>query len=141
NDVADFQRLLDTHRGDIAAVMLEPAAPAEGIQGPVEDVDRGFLREVAELTRRAGALLIYDEIITGFRYPSGSVQKATGIVPDLACFGKALAAGMPLSALVGRRDLFQRGMARIHYGPTFKGEVYSFAAAKAALQIYREQDV
>jgi glutamate-1-semialdehyde 2,1-aminomutase len=66
---------------------------------------------------------------------------ATGVVPDLACFGKALAAGMPLSALVGRRELFEHGMARINYGPTFKGEVYSFAAALAALRIYREQDV
>jgi glutamate-1-semialdehyde aminotransferase len=141
NNLDDFCRLLAAHQGDLAAVMLEPAAPAEGIQGPVADVDRAFLREVAERTRRAGALLIYDEIITGFRYPGGSVQKATGVVPDLACFGKALAAGMPLAALVGRRELFERGMARIHYGPTFKGEVYSLAAAKAALQVYREQDV
>jgi glutamate-1-semialdehyde 2,1-aminomutase len=141
NQLDDFQRLLKQHAGDLAAVMLEPAAPAEGIQGPVEDVDRTFLREVAALTRQHGALLVFDEIITGFRYPGGSVQKATGVIPDLACFGKALAAGMPLSALVGRRDLFERGMARIQYGPTFKGEVYSFAAALAALQIYREQDV
>jgi glutamate-1-semialdehyde aminotransferase/predicted aldo/keto reductase-like oxidoreductase len=141
NRLEDFAGLLDRHRGDVAAVMLEPAAPAEGIQGPVEDVDRAFLREVAALTRREGALLIFDEIITGFRYPGGSVQQATGVVPDLACFGKALAAGMPLSALVGRREWFQRGMARIHYGPTFKGEVYSFAAALAALRIYREQDI
>jgi glutamate-1-semialdehyde aminotransferase/predicted aldo/keto reductase-like oxidoreductase len=141
NNLHDFRRLLKQHQGDLAAVMLEPAAPAEGIQGPVEDVDRTFLSEVADLTRQHGALLIFDEIITGFRYPGGSVQKATGVIPDLACFGKALAAGMPLSALVGRRDIFERGMARIQYGPTFKGEVYSFAAARAALQVYREQDV
>ena len=141
NNLDDFQRLLKKHHGDIAAVMLEPAAPAEGIQGPVEDVDRAFLRAVADLTRREGALLVFDEIITGFRYPGGSVQKATGVIPDLACFGKALAAGMPLSALVGRREVMERSMARIHYGPTFKGEVYSLAAAKAALRIYREQDV
>jgi glutamate-1-semialdehyde aminotransferase/predicted aldo/keto reductase-like oxidoreductase len=141
NKLDDFRRLLKQHQGDLAAVMLEPAAPAEGIQGPVEDADRTFLREVAALTRQHGALLIFDEIITGFRYPGGSVQKATGVVPDLACFGKALAAGMPLSALVGRRDLFERGMARIQYGPTFKGEVYSLAAARAALQVYCDQDV
>src|SRR5207248_1844688 len=59
NNVADVQRLLEAHKGEVAAVMLEPAAPAEGIQGPVADVDRTFLREVAELTRRHGALLIF----------------------------------------------------------------------------------
>ena len=49
------------------------------------------------MAREAGALLVYDEIMTGFRYPGGSAQKATGVVPDVACFGKGLAAGMPLS--------------------------------------------
>jgi len=125
----------------LAAVMLEPSGPAEGIQGPVQDADRDFLAALAEMTRKAGALLIFDEILTGYRYPSGSVQKATGIVPDLACFGKALANGMPLSALVGRADIFQRAAERIHYGPTFKGELYSFAAARAAIWIYRNEPV
>src|SRR5262249_54470295 len=87
------------------------------------------------------ALLIFDEIITGFRYPGGSVQKATGVVPDLACFGKGLSAGMPLSALVGRRRIMKAFMHRVYYGPTFQSEVYSLAAAKEALTIYGEVDV
>ena len=121
--------------------MLEPSGPIQTIDltGPVLDADPDFLREVAEVTRHEGALLIFDEIITGFRYPGGSVQKATGVVPDIACFGKALSAGMPLSALVGRREVFSLG--GIAYNPTFKGEVYSLAAAKEALTIYKEQDV
>jgi len=85
--------------------------------------------------------LIYDEIITGYRYPSGSVQRATGVIPDLTCLGKALSAGMPLSALVGRAHIFQRSLHNTHYGPTFRGEIYSFAAAKAAMQIYRDEPV
>ncbi|MEJ2587537.1 MAG: aminotransferase class III-fold pyridoxal phosphate-dependent enzyme [Deltaproteobacteria bacterium] len=141
NDLDDFRRVFRAHRDDLAAVMLEPSGPAEGIQGPVQDADRDFLAALAEMTRKAGALLIFDEILTGYRYPSGSVQKATGIVPDLACFGKALANGMPLSALVGRADIFQRAAERIHYGPTFKGELYSFAAARAAIWIYRNEPV
>jgi len=141
NDLADFTRVLHAHRGKVAAVMLEPAGPVEGLNGPLRDADPDFLREVATLTRRAGALLIFDEIITGFRYPQGSVQRATGVVPDLACFGKALSAGMPLSALVGRADVFRAAMGRIYYGPTFKSEVYSLAAAREALQFYREHDV
>ncbi|MBC8177196.1 MAG: aminotransferase class III-fold pyridoxal phosphate-dependent enzyme [Desulfobacteraceae bacterium] len=141
NDLDDFVRLFREHRDDLAAVMLEPSGPAESVQGPVQDADRDFLSAIAEMVREAGALLIFDEILTGYRYPSGSVQKATGIIPDLACFGKALACGMPLSALVGRSHIFQRAAENIHYGPTFKGEMYSFAAAKAAIQIYRDEPV
>jgi glutamate-1-semialdehyde 2,1-aminomutase len=86
-------------------------------------------------------VLIFDEIMTGFRYAQGSVQKATGVIPDLACFGKALTSGMPLSALVGRREVMQNTLSRIFYHPTFKGEVYSFAGAVAALELYQTQDV
>ncbi|MCF8143844.1 MAG: aminotransferase class III-fold pyridoxal phosphate-dependent enzyme [Deltaproteobacteria bacterium] len=141
NDEDHLQGLMETHKGQIAAVMLEPAGPVEGLNGPLRDADQNFLRALASRTRTEGAILIFDEIITGFRYPGGSVQKATGVIPDLACFGKGLSAGMPLSALVGRRDIFQSTMPNIFYGPTFKGEVYSFAAANEALTIYRELDV
>jgi glutamate-1-semialdehyde 2,1-aminomutase len=140
NDLDAFTGLLDAHRSEVAAVMLEPSGPAER-PGGFAAVDPGFLSAVAAMTRDAGALLIFDEIMTGFRYPTGSVQRATGVVPDGACLGKALAAGMPLSAFVGRADVLQRTMGRIHYGPTYKGEVYSLAAARAALAIYRREPV
>ncbi len=140
NDLADFTRLFELHRDDLAAVMLEPAGPAEA--GRLrEDADANFLAAIATMTRDAGALLIYDEIMTGFRYPGGSAQHATGVVPDLTCLGKALAAGMPLSALVGRARILTRAMANTHYGPTYRGEVYSLAAARAALEIYRHESV
>ena len=142
NDRADFLRLYDEHRRDLAAVMIEPAGPFTGTESGIGgDADRGFLEEIAEAARGAKALLIFDEIITGYRYRQGSVQKATGVVPDLTCLGKALASGMPLSALVGRSRIFHEGFARTHYCPTFKGEVYSFAAAKAAIEIYRSEPV
>lgn len=141
NDKEDFFRLFNRFKGDLAAVMLEPSGPGESIQGPEQDADKDFLAAIAQAARSVGALLVFDEIITGYRYPSGSVQKATGIVPDLACLGKAIASGMPLAALVGRTHIFERCMARTHYGPTFKGEIYSFAAAKAAIQIYRSEPV
>jgi glutamate-1-semialdehyde 2,1-aminomutase len=141
NTLSDFMRLYQQYRDDLAAVMLEPSGPGESIQGPVQDADREFLAALAQATQDAGALLIYDEIMTGYRYPSGSVQRATGVIPDLTCLGKALSAGMPLSALVGRAHIFQRSMHNTHYGPTFRGEIYSFAAAKAAIQIYRSEPV
>jgi glutamate-1-semialdehyde aminotransferase len=134
------ERLFDEHSDQVAAVMLEPAAQVESVDGPVRDADPHFLNALAELCRANGALLIFDEIFTGFRHPGGSVQKAAGVVPDLACFGKALSGGMPLSVLVGRRDVM-RSVDRIFYHPTFKGEAYSFAAAAAALKIYQESDV
>ncbi len=142
-DIEEFERLLHGHRDQVAAVMLEPAGPADRADpaGMFRDADPVFLRALAEAARRAGAVLIFDEIVTGFRHPGGGVQKATGVVPDLACFGKALSNGMPLSALVGRRDLMQRWMGRTYYGTTFQSEVYSFAAAREALMIYRESDV
>ena len=141
NDLADFRRLFEEHRADLAGVMLEPAGPVEGVQGPSHDADAAFLAAVRDLTREAGALLIYDEIMTGFRYPGGSVQAATGVVPDLACLGKALGGGLSLSALVGRTRIMERAMGSTAYGPTFKGEVYPFAAACAALEIYRREPV
>jgi glutamate-1-semialdehyde 2,1-aminomutase len=82
-----------------------------------------------------------DEILTGFRYSGGSVQKAVGLQPDLTCLGKALSAGMPLAALVGRRDIFESAMHRIAYDATFKGEPHSFSAALRALSIYDETDI
>lgn len=142
NDRADFDRLYAQHRGDLAAVFIEPAGPWEGDDvGWGGDADAAFLAHLAERTRAAGALLVFDEIVTGYRYPGGSVQAATGVTPDMTCLGKALASGMPLSALVGRGDVFREGLPRTAYGPTFKGEVYSFAAARAALDVYRHEPV
>ncbi len=141
NDRDDFFRLFKRFKRDLAAVMLEPSGPGESIQGPEQDVDVNFLGAIAEAARSVGALLVYDEIITGYRYPGGSVQKATGVTPDLTCLGKAIGSGMPLAALVGRAHIFERCMERTHYGPTFKGELYSFAAAKAAIGIYRSEPV
>lgn len=141
NNEDDFFRLYNLYKSDLAAVMLEPSGPGESIQGPEQDASPKFLSTIAEAARNAAALLIFDEIFTGYRYPKGSVQKAIGVIPDLTCLGKAIASGMPLSALVGRSEIFQRGMANVCYGPTYKGEIYSFAAAKAAINIYRDEPV
>ena len=93
------------------------------------------------MTHEVGGLVTYDEIMSGFRYPGGSVQAATGVVPDLACFGKAMGGGLSLSALVGRRHVLERAMGTTAYGPTFKGEVYPFAAARVAMNIFRTEPV
>lgn len=141
NDLDGFCRLVAEHKGTIAAVMLEPGGQVEGVDGPVRDVDRSFLRHVAEICRNEGAILIFDEIMTGFRTAQGSVQKATGVTPDLAVFGKGLGAGFPLSVLVGSTAVLGSALDRLFYHPTFKSDAVSMAAASAALQIYRTTDV
>jgi glutamate-1-semialdehyde aminotransferase len=140
NRVASFDACVEAHRGEIAAVILEPAAQAVSLDAPPGEADPAFLRHVADVCRAQGAVLIFDEIVTGFRYPHGTVQQASGVRPDLTCLGKALSGGMPLSALVGRREVMQAAQ-HVAYMPTFRGEVYSLAAAAAALTIYRRQDV
>jgi glutamate-1-semialdehyde aminotransferase/predicted aldo/keto reductase-like oxidoreductase len=141
NDLDGFHQLLKKHRGQVAGVVVEPAAQVEGVEGPVRDANIEFLTEVATTCRRNGIVLIFDEIMTGFRHASGSVQHATGVVPDLTCLGKALTSGWPLSALLGRKELMEQTVGRIYYHPTFKGEAYSFAAALASLGLHARQDV
>jgi len=141
-DLDGFFRIYEQHKGELAAVMIEPAGPLvsdeAGLGGEADPV---FLRAVADAARAAGALLIFDEIITGFRYRHGSVQQATGVFPDLTCVGKALASGMPLSALIGPYRVFLPHFHKAHFNATFKGEIYSLAAARAALRIYRDEPV
>ena len=140
-NIEQLKTLFQKYPDQIAGIVLEPAAQVEGINGPIQPANANFLKAVAELCQSKGALLIFDEIFTGFRYLDGSVQQAVNVQPDLTCLGKALGAGMPLSALVGKRDIFQNAIGKIAYDATFKGEPHSFAAALAALSIYQQEPV
>lgn len=142
NDTAGFLQLFERHRSDLAGVMLEPSGPWGGNEvGQEPDVEQAFLETLRKATRSVGALLIFDEIITGYRYLQGSVQKARGVIPDLTCLGKALASGMPLSALLGRGDVMEVAFGKTHYGPTFQAEAWSLAAAKATIEVFRREPV
>jgi len=131
NEIETLEAIFEKNRGEVAAVIFE--------QGGEEPRD-GFLQKVAALARSQGALLIWDEIVTGFRYALGGAQQYYGVTPDLACFGKGLANGMPLSALVGRRDLMKE-FDRVFFSMTFGGESVSLAAALATLGEVRSRDV
>jgi glutamate-1-semialdehyde aminotransferase len=139
--IDQFRALLAEHRDDLAAVIIEPSPWAGDGLGFEPDTDPVFLREVADSTREAGGLFILDEIVTGYRYPEHSVQAAKGVIPDLTCLGKALASGMPLSAVVGRADILKQALPKTFFASTFHGEAYTFAAAKAAVEIYRSEPV
>jgi glutamate-1-semialdehyde 2,1-aminomutase len=99
NDIASLEKVFQTFPQDIAAVMLEPMNLVEP--------QPGFLQAVKELAHKHGALLIFDETVTGFRYAIGGAQQAFGVTPDLATFGKGLANGYPISAIAGRADVMR----------------------------------
>ena len=101
---------------------------------------REFLPFLRELTRRHGALLVFDEIVTGFRLALGGAQEYFGVKPDMAVVGKGMANGMPLSAYVGRADLVESAPG-LGISSTFGGEALSLAAARAVLGFYREKGV
>jgi len=126
NHLDQFQALFEKHTGQIAAVITEPVQ----LEPPKND----FLNRLKDLAHRHGTLLIFDEVVTGFRFRLGGAQEYFGVVPDMACFGKGLSNGMPLSAVVGRRDIFERVKDHVFISTTFGGEMLSLAAAHANIK-------
>jgi len=132
NDLPSLERLFDQYPGEIAAVILEPMN--------VEEPGPGFLEGVKEVAHKNGAVLVFDEIITGFRYALGGAQELFGVVPDLAAVGKSMANGYPISAVVGRKELMKE-MEEIFFSFTFGGETLSIAAAIATIQKLMKESV
>ena len=131
NRVEILERLLDLHRRRVAAVILEPVLCNSGCLMPRP----GYLEALRELTRRHGALLIFDEVITGFRMGTGGAQKHYGIIPDLATFGKAVGGGVPLSVVAGRREIMEQMFTSgVVFGGTFNGNPLSLSGANACLE-------
>jgi glutamate-1-semialdehyde 2,1-aminomutase len=140
NDLVSAQALFDQYPGRIAALILEPARTEE-------PKDR-YLYALQQLCHANGALLILDEMITGFRWHNGGAQKTYGIVPDLSAFGKALANGFSVSALAGRREFMRLGgldhddRPRVFLLSTTHGaETHALAAAIATMQVYQNAGV
>jgi glutamate-1-semialdehyde aminotransferase len=132
NDIDTLKRIFAEHSGQVAGIVIEPI----GVVAP----ENGFLQEIRELCKREGSLLIFDEIITGFRLARGGAQEYFGVVPDLACFGKAMANGYPLSAIVGPGEIM-KVFEEIFFSFTFGGEALSLAAARATMKEIAEKEV
>jgi glutamate-1-semialdehyde 2,1-aminomutase len=139
NDLASVQVLFDQFPRQVACVLLEPARLEE--PAPV------FLSQLMELCHRDGALMIFDEMITGFRWHRSGAQHVYGVTPDLSAFGKAIANGFALSALAGRREIMQLGGYDHHrervflLSTTHGAETHAMAAAIATMATYRDEDV
>lgn len=132
NDIESLKKIIDENDGDVAAVIMEPM----NIEYPKE----GFLEDVRALTSKHNILLIFDEIITGFRFHIGGAQSLFSVEPDIATFGKGLGNGMPISAIVGRSEIMML-MDDIFFSGTFGGEALSIAAAIAVIDKYQSDNV
>ena len=139
NDAAGLRALFEAHPKQIAAVFMEPARLIEP--------KPGFLEEVRALCDEHGALLVFDEMITGFRWHNGGAQQVYGVVPDLAAFGKAMANGFSVSALAGKREILRLGSRErsednvFLLSTTHGAELATLAAALRTMQIYQSEPV
>jgi glutamate-1-semialdehyde aminotransferase len=130
NDIESVKSSIDD---DVAAVILEPVV----FQEPKDD----FLHKLADLCKEKGIVLIFDEMWTGFRMAIGGAQEYFGITPDLATYSKAVANGMPISILTGKKEIMQLADEDIFFYTTFGGEALSLAAVKATIEELRDKNV
>jgi glutamate-1-semialdehyde 2,1-aminomutase len=137
NDLEAIKRALDSHRGQIAAVFTEPVMANMGVIPPAP----GYLEGLRELTRRHGVLLIFDETVTGFRIAPGGCQEHCRVQADLATFGKALGAGLPVAAIAGRAEIME-GFAWggvLHYGTQNASRAGLYAARASLRELRRDK--
>lgn len=132
NNINSLHEIFKSFPGDVAAVILEP------MNSTMPHV--GFLEAVKEIAHEHGAVLIFDEIVTGFRFALGGAQELFGVIPDLATFGKGMGNGYPISALVGSAEIMKL-CEEIFFSFTFGGEALSLAAAYATMTKLQQEPV
>jgi glutamate-1-semialdehyde aminotransferase len=132
NDAASLEKVFSEYPNQIAAVIMEPVS--------VDLPKPGFLEKVKEITHKNGAVFIFDEIVTGFRLALGGAQEYYKVTPDLAAFGKGMANGLPISALVGKKEIMKRAT-DMFFSTTYGGELLSLAASKATMIEMRQKKV
>jgi len=140
NDLASVEELFALHPEQIAAVILEPVPHNVGALLP----EQSFLEGLRELTRKHGTVLIFDEVITGFRHALGGYQELCGVTPDLTTFGKAMGNGFPVSGLAGSTEVmtnFTPSGGTVMLAGTFNGNASSMAAAIATINVLKDPDV
>jgi len=132
NDIESVEKLFAKLEGKVAAVIMEPMR--------YERPQKGFLENVKKLAHRNGSLLIFDEIASGFRFHKKGAQKLFNVIPDISCIGKAMANGMPISAVVGKAK-YMKKFPEVFYSLTSAGEALSLAAARATMEVFDDIDV
>lgn len=132
NKIETLQQIFEQNKGQIAAICIEPIV--------YESPTQTFLKDVQRLAHENGAILIFDEVVTGFRLSLGGAQQYFEIKPDMSCFGKAVGNGMPLGAVTGK-DEYMKIFNEIFYSTTYAGEILSLAAGKATITTLKEKNV
>jgi glutamate-1-semialdehyde 2,1-aminomutase len=139
NDLHAVRAAFDAHVEQIAAVIVEPVAGNMGVVPP----QQGFLEHLYQMTREHGALLIFDEVITGFRVARGGAQERYRVTPDLTCLGKIVGGGLPVGAYGGRREIMERiaPLGPVYQAGTLSGNPLAMAAGIATLSLLGEPGV
>ena len=138
NDVAAIKEVFSVRGNEIAAVILEPVAANMGVVIPTVD----FLKTLREITAQYGALLIFDEVITGFRLGLSGAQGRLGIVPDLSCFGKIIGGGFPAAAFGGRAEIMDllAPLGPVYQAGTLSGNPVAMASGIQTIALLNEPD-
>src|SRR5690606_15870012 len=139
NNIAALERCLHDNRGQVAALILEPIAGNMGCVPPRP----GYLQAVRDLCTREGVVLVFDEVMTGFRVALGGAQARYGVTPDLVCLGKIVGGGMPVGAYGGRREIMQQvaPLGPVYQAGTLSGNPVAVAAGLKTLQPLAPGDV
>jgi len=132
NNLDSLEQIFKQNSGKVACVIMEPLT--------VLEPEDNFLHKVKEMAHHHGALLIFDEIITGFRFSLGGAQELTGVTPDLAAFAKAISNGIPLSAIVGKKE-YMFALEKTFFSFTYGGDCVGLSAAKACIPKIRREKV
>jgi len=137
NNAEEVNKIFELHGGEIAAVIVEPVGANMGVVPP----EKGFLQTLREITRRYGALLIFDEVITGFRLGIHCASGFYGVTPDLATFGKIIGGGLPVGAYGGRCEIMERvaPLGPVYQAGTLSGNPIAMAAGLATLKILKAE--
>lgn len=132
NNIVSLKNLFNKYPNQIAAVILEP------IQG--DGPSEGYLQEIKELSYKNGSILIFDEVVSGFRYALGGASELYNVIPDLVAIGKGMGNGLPISALAGRADILKQIEKGVFISTTFGGEALSLAGALRTISILEEKE-
>ena len=137
NNAKALERIMKRHRNDVAAIIMEPVMANSTVIPPNAD----YLKAVKEIAASNDALLIFDEVITGFRMAPGGAQQFYGVTADLSTWGKALGGGLPLAAVSGKKEYMDLiGPGKVSYGGTYFANSLTLAGAKANLEVLAGQD-
>lgn len=147
NNISSLEKIFSKYKNKIACIIMEPIT----VNGPIskpsgstkwKDYNKkdNFLTDVKKLCKKNGALLVFDEVVTGFRYDIGGAQKMYDVIPDLSCWAKAMSNGIPLSAITGRKE-YIKYLEKTFFSFTYGGDCIGLAAAKATIQKIEEKNV